>query len=102
MSVVIGVVVHARRLEIFEQAASTVTGVTLRWAVYHRQAEIGDRVRELLEAPRMDRILLGPLPFESARELLPESVLVAVTQPSVWTLRWRSARCAPTTRRTPR
>ena len=33
MSVVIGVLVHARHQEVFRQAASTVSGVTLRWAV---------------------------------------------------------------------
>ncbi|MGW1682172.1 hypothetical protein [Saccharopolyspora sp. NPDC002376] len=82
MSLVIGVVVHARRLEIFKQAARTVTGATVRWAVYQQQSQIGDRVRELLAEPRMDGILLGLLPFELARDLLPESMVVAVPQPS--------------------
>ncbi|MCI2417316.1 helix-turn-helix domain-containing protein [Saccharopolyspora sp. K220] len=92
MSVVIGIVVHARRFDIFEQAARTVTGVTLRWAVYHQQSEIGDRVRELLAQPRMDGVLLGLLPFELARDLLPESVVVAVPQPSALDLALAFAR----------
>ncbi|MGP4016198.1 hypothetical protein [Saccharopolyspora sp. 5N708] len=92
MSVVIGIVVHARRFDIFEQAARTVTGVTLRWAVYHQQSQIDDRVRELLAQPRMDGVLLGLLPFEVARDLLPESVVVAVLRPAALDLALAFAR----------
>ncbi|MEV4648171.1 hypothetical protein [Saccharopolyspora sp. NPDC049357] len=82
MTVVIGVLVHARHQEVFRQAASTVSGVTLRWAVCGEPAQAGDGLRELLTSPGVNGLLIGPRSYEAVRGQVPEELPVAVTRPS--------------------
>lgn len=92
MSVVIGVLVHARRQEVFRQAASTVTGATLRWGVYREPEEAGDRLRELLASPGVDGLLIGPRAYEAVRGQVPEELPVGVARPGALELALAVAR----------
>ena len=75
---VIGLVLHASHRARFEAAARTLTGATLEWVTYEREAEIRPRVGELLRGRRVDGLLLGPVPYARARAVLPPDLPVAV------------------------
>ena len=79
-AMVIGLVVHASHRARFEEAARTLKGVALAWAVYEREDEIHDRVESLLRRGPVDGVLLGPLPYVRVRDLLPPDLPVAVTR----------------------
>lgn len=91
MSVVIGVLVHARRQEVFRQAASTITGATLRWAVYDDE-QAGDRLQELLASPGVDGVLMGPRAHEDVRGQLLDELPVVVVRPGALELALAVAR----------
>ncbi len=77
---VIGLVVHASHRDRFAEAARTLAGVTLAWAIYDREDEIPERVAGLLHRQPVDGVLLGPVPYARARGLLPPDLPVAVTR----------------------
>ncbi|SFS79755.1 hypothetical protein [Saccharopolyspora flava] len=81
MSVVIGVLVHARRQEVFRQAASTLTGIAVRWGVHDAPEEAADRLRELLSSPGADGLLIGPDTYDVVRDQVPDRMPVAVVRP---------------------
>src|SRR4051794_10556966 len=64
---VIGLMVHAGHRALFEEAARTLSGVTLAWAVYEHEDEICERVASLLRGDALDGVLLGPVPYARAR-----------------------------------
>ncbi|GAA0575041.1 hypothetical protein GCM10010172_69610 [Paractinoplanes ferrugineus] len=76
----IGLVVHGVHRQRFADAARTVDGVELAWAVYDRDEEIRELVGGLLRDGRLDGLLLGLLPYAHSRDLLPPSLPVAVTR----------------------
>jgi DNA-binding transcriptional ArsR family regulator len=76
----IGLVVHAGHRQRFADAARTVDGVELAWAVYDRDEEIRELVGGLLRDGRLDGLLLGLLPYAHSRDLLPPSLPIAVTR----------------------
>ncbi|RRO20449.1 transcriptional regulator [Saccharopolyspora rhizosphaerae] len=92
MSVVIGVLVHVRHQDVFRQGASTTTGATLRWAVHREPEEAGDRLRELVAAPGVDGLLLGPRAHEALHDQLPAELAVAVVRPGALELALAVAR----------
>lgn len=92
MSVVIGVLVHARHQDVFRQAASTITGATLRWGVCRENDQACDRLRELLAAPGMNGLLVGPGSYEVVRGQVPDGLPVAVTRPGALELALAVAR----------
>ncbi|MGN9777625.1 transcriptional regulator [Micromonospora sp. H33] len=75
---VIGLVIHASHRSRFEAAARTLAGVTLEWVTYEREGEIGDRVSDLLDRRNVDGLLLGPVPYARARDVLPADLPVTV------------------------
>jgi hypothetical protein len=77
---VIGLVVHISHRDRFEEAARTLSGVTLAWAIYEHEDEIRDRVASLLGRHSVDGVLLGLVPYARARDLLPADLPVAVTR----------------------
>ncbi len=79
---VIGIVVHPSRRGVFEQAARTLSGVTLEWVIYEDESEIGERVGESLHHRHVDGLLLGPVPYTACRDRLPDDLPVAVVRPS--------------------
>ncbi|GAA0809479.1 hypothetical protein Sya03_44520 [Spirilliplanes yamanashiensis] len=80
VAMVIGLVVHASHRARFEEAARTLSGVSLAWAVYDNEDEIHQRVESLLRSTGVDGVLLGPLPYVRVRDLLPPDLPVAVTR----------------------
>ncbi|GIE89179.1 helix-turn-helix domain-containing protein [Actinoplanes regularis] len=91
---VIGIVVHSGQRGCFAEAARTLTGVSFAWAVYEREAEIRDRVGDLLATGTLDGLLLGPVPHARARDLLPPGLPVVITRSAALdlALAWARAR----------
>lgn len=75
----IGLVLHADHRKRFAEAASTLTGVEFTWAVYEREDEISSLVSELIKT-KLDGLLLGLVPYNKARDLIPPDLPVAVTR----------------------
>lgn len=82
MSLVIAVVVHASRRALFEEAASTLSGVCLKWISYEHEDDIRRQALDLLSGNHIDGALLGPVPYAACRDLLPVGLSVAVTRSS--------------------
>jgi DNA-binding MarR family transcriptional regulator/DNA-binding transcriptional ArsR family regulator len=82
MGVTIGVVVHTDRHAVFAEAAHTLTGTGLEWVVYRHEGEVRELVQSLLARRRVDGLLLGPVPYDACREVLPESMPVTVIRPA--------------------
>ncbi|MDR7279063.1 helix-turn-helix domain-containing protein [Catenuloplanes atrovinosus] len=72
--------IHASHRARFDAAARTLTGATLEWITYEHESEIRPRVGELLRRTHVDGLLLGPVPYARAREVIPNSLPVAVTR----------------------
>jgi len=79
MRVVLGIVVHRGRLAAFQEAARTVAGVTLKWVTYDHEYDLRGQVERFLADNEVDGMLLGQLPLDRCRDLLPD-VPVAVTR----------------------
>lgn len=82
MSLVIAVVVHTSRRALFEEAASTLSGVCLKWVSYEDEDDIRRQAADLLSDNHIDGALLGPVPYAACRDLLPDDLSVAVTRSS--------------------
>lgn len=78
MPIVIGLVIHTSHRAVFQEAASTLSGVQLEWVTYQHEDEIRPGVRELLARQHVDGLLLGQVPFARSRDLLPADLSVAV------------------------
>lgn len=77
---VLAMVVSAESRPSFQAAAESLSGVDLRWIVYDRVEEIRDRVRQSLAAGRIDGVVLGLVPYDHCRDLVPEDVTVTVVR----------------------
>jgi DNA-binding transcriptional ArsR family regulator len=90
----IGLVVHAGHRQRFADAARTVDGVELAWAVYTDDDQIRELVSGLLRDAPLDGLLLGPMPYAQSRDLLPPSLPTAVTKAAALdlALAWAKAR----------
>jgi hypothetical protein len=82
MGVTIGVVLHADSRPVFEEAARTLTGVTLRWAVYTHDDDIRAIAGAVLAQEPLDGLLMGLLPHDACRGLLPDGLPIAVVRPA--------------------
>lgn len=80
MPIVIGLVLHASHRAVFEDAARTLSGVTLEWVLYEHEDDIRPGVAGLLDRQQIDGLLLGPVPYAKCRDLLPDGLSVAVTR----------------------
>jgi len=90
----IGLVVHEGHRQRFVEAARTLAGVELAWAVYRHDDEIRELVEGLLRDARPEGVLLGLLPYARCRDLLPAGLPVAVTRSAALDLAiaWARAR----------
>ena len=79
MRVVLGIVAHTSRLAAFQEAARTVAGVTLKWVTYDHEHDLRGQVERFLGDNEVDGLLLGQMPLDRCRDLLPD-VPVAVTR----------------------
>jgi len=82
----LGVVLHAKSLAVFQEAARTLTGVTLKWADYRHDREIAKVAEQLLASNGIDGLLLGLLPYDACRHLLSDELPVTVVKPAALSL----------------
>jgi len=82
VSLSIGLVIHASRRGVFEEAADLVSGVSLKWVTYESEQEIPPRVRNLISRHSLDGLLVGAMPYRACRDLLPRRLPVAITRSS--------------------
>jgi hypothetical protein len=82
MGVVLGIVVNAEHQQRFADAAATICGVTLRWVLYSDETEIHAGVDRLLARHRVDGLLLGPMPYQMCRDVVPPDLPVEITMPT--------------------
>jgi hypothetical protein len=75
----IGLVVHDDHRERFAAAAASVD---VTWAIYREEREIRERVAGLLRDERPDGLLLGPVPWARARDLIPPDLPISITRPA--------------------
>ncbi|MFI1966367.1 hypothetical protein ACH429_20040 [Streptomyces pathocidini] len=79
MGITIDLVVHTSRRQVFEEAAGALAGVALRWTTYEYEHEIRARVAESLSRHCPDGLMLGAVPYDACRDLLPDGLPVTVT-----------------------
>ncbi|MFE0028550.1 helix-turn-helix domain-containing protein [Amycolatopsis sp. NPDC059021] len=92
MTVTVGLVLHAKSVPVFEEAARTLTGVTCKWAVYPHDDDIPEAAAKILGGDRLDGLLMGLLPHDACRHLLPGDLAVAVVRPPALSLSLAFAR----------
>jgi DNA-binding Xre family transcriptional regulator len=80
--IVIGLVVHRSRRAVFAAAASVLTGVALEWVEYEFEDDVRGLVEGLLRRRHLHGLLLGPVPYEACRDLLPDGLCVDVVEPT--------------------
>jgi DNA-binding MarR family transcriptional regulator len=80
MPIVIGLVLHVSHRTVFEDAARTLSGVSIAWVTYEHEAAIRPGVEELLTRVDLDGLMLGPVPYAKCRDLLPDDLSVAVVR----------------------
>ncbi|MEU0071026.1 hypothetical protein ABZ027_15995 [Streptomyces sp. NPDC006332] len=82
MSLSIGLVVHASRRGVFEEAVEPVSGVSLKWVTYGHERDIRPHVQSLVDGHALDGLLVGAVPYRACRDVLPRTLPVAVTRNS--------------------
>jgi len=80
--IVIGLVVHRSRRAVFAAAAGALTGVALEWVEYEYENDMRRLVQELLDRRHVDGLVLGPVPYQACRDLLPDRLCVALVEPT--------------------
>lgn len=80
--IVIGLVVHRSRRAVFAAAAGALTGVALEWVEYEYENDVRRLVQELLDRRHVDGLVLGPVPYQACRDLLPDRLCVALVEPT--------------------
>ncbi|MGW0581959.1 MarR family transcriptional regulator [Streptomyces sp. NPDC002920] len=82
MSLCIGLVVHASRRGVFEEAVEPLSGISLKWVTYGHEQEIRPRVQSLVDGHALDGLLVGAVPYRACRDLLDHTLPIAVTRNS--------------------
>ncbi|GCB53176.1 helix-turn-helix domain-containing protein [Streptomyces sp. NL15-2K] len=82
MSLSIGLVVHASRRGVFEEAVEPLSGISLKWVTYGHEQEIRPRVQSLVDGHALDGLLVGAVPYRACRDVLPHTLPIAVTRSS--------------------
>jgi MarR family len=80
LATVIAIVVSAGHEASFELAAAALSGVSFRWIRYGAENEIRDRMRDLLASTTVDGALMGPMPYDRCRHVLPNGFPVSVVR----------------------
>ncbi|MEW2402075.1 hypothetical protein [Streptomyces sp. NPDC046862] len=82
MSLSIGLVVHASRRGVFEEAVESLSGISLKWVTYGHERDIRPLVRSLVDGHALDGLLVGAVPYRACRDVLPPRLPVAVPRSS--------------------
>lgn len=88
------IVVGQRGRAAFEVAASSLAGIEIEWITYEHEDEIREKVRRHVVGGRLDGIILGLMPYDRCRDLLPDRVTVGILRVSAVDLAVTFARLA--------
>jgi hypothetical protein len=77
---VLGLVLHSSHQARMLEASGTLTGVQLELVVYEQEREIRPKVEALLKRVRLDGILLGRVPYDACRDVLPPDLPFSINR----------------------
>lgn len=80
MRMVLGLVLHSSHQARMLEASGTLTGVQLELVVYEQEREIRPKVEALLKRVRLDGILLGRVPYDACRDVLPPDLPFSINR----------------------
>lgn len=80
MRMVLGLVLHTSHQARLLEASGTLTGVQLELVVYEQEREIRPKVEALLKRVRLDGILLGRVPYDACRDVLPPDLPFSINR----------------------
>ena len=71
MRMTLGLVLHTSHRVRLAVASEVLSGVQLELVIYEQEREIRPKVEALLNRVHLDGILLGIVPYDACRDLLP-------------------------------
>jgi hypothetical protein len=77
---VLGLVLHSSHQDRLVEASGMLTGVQLELVIYDLEREIRPKVAALLQRVRLDGMILGLVPYDACRDLLPPDLPLSVTR----------------------
>jgi hypothetical protein len=80
MRMVLGLVLHTSHQARLVEASGMLTGVQLELVVYEQEREIRPKVEALLKRVRLDGVLLGRVPYDACRDLLPPDLPFSINR----------------------
>lgn len=80
MRMVLGLVLHSSHQDRLVEASGMLTGVQLELVMYDQEREIRPKVRALLQRVQLDGMILGLVPYDACRDLLPPDLPLSVTR----------------------
>lgn len=80
MRMVLGLVLHTSHQARLAVASGMLTGVQLELVIYEQEREIRPKVKALLDRVQLDGILLGRVPYDACRDLLPPDLPLSVNR----------------------
>jgi hypothetical protein len=80
MRMVLGLVLHTSHQARLVEASDMLTGVQLELVIYEQEREIRPKVEALLSRVQLDGMILGLVPYDACRDLLPPDLPLSVTR----------------------
>jgi hypothetical protein len=80
MRMVLGLVLHSSHQDRLVEASGMLTGVQLELVVYEQEREIRPKVEALLRRVQLDGMILGLVPYDACRDLVPPDLPMSVTR----------------------
>ncbi|TWF79463.1 hypothetical protein FHX44_115396 [Pseudonocardia hierapolitana] len=80
MRMVLGLVLHTSHQARLAMASEVLTGVQLELVVYEQEREIRPQVEALLNRVQLDGMLLGRVPYDACRDLLPPDLPLSINR----------------------
>jgi hypothetical protein len=80
MRMVLGLVLHTSHRARLVEASGMLTGVQLELVVYEQEREIRPKVEALLKRVHLDGMILGRVPYDACRDLLPPDLPLSINR----------------------
>jgi DNA-binding MarR family transcriptional regulator len=80
MRMVLGLVLHTSHQARLVEASGMLTGVQLELVVYEQEREIRPKVEALLNRVHLDGMILGRVPYDACRDLLPPDLPISINR----------------------
>ncbi|MHA6622171.1 hypothetical protein [Pseudonocardia sp. DLS-67] len=80
MRMTLGLVLHTSHQARLAIASGMLTGVQLELVIYEQEREIRPKVEALLNRVELDGILLGRVPYDACRDLLPPDLPLSINR----------------------